>query len=281
MDRSSDGEGLSACGPRAGRRGCSQAAWSPARASPHPGPAADWVSSGSRTQPPPSWLLGFAGESGGYCHAARCLGWVTERNPPSLSRHRGSPAAFRRPIPSTSCQAALPWLAWVIWKDSSGRLGRLISDSSSQFRPMWWTGLPSTSYRSLRFCPSFSNGCVYWQNGNARAVTPFVLMWGVTVTLEWEHLLAFVGEKQCVEGNRGHFASSSVGYRKLRGWVPSLPQRGGFSSEFPAVGDLRGVLRKPLPVWEDAGEKADIMAPCGSRCSSPGAYHYRWFLWCE
>lgn len=34
-------------------------------------------------------------------------------------------------------QAALSWLAWVIWKDSGGGLGRLISCSSSQFRPMW------------------------------------------------------------------------------------------------------------------------------------------------
>lgn len=34
-------------------------------------------------------------------------------------------------------QDVLSWLAWVIWKDSSGGFGRLISLSSSQFRPMW------------------------------------------------------------------------------------------------------------------------------------------------
>lgn len=68
-----------------------------------------------------------------------------------------------------------------------------------------------------------------------------------------------------VEGNCGDFTSSSVGYRKPHGWVPSLPHQGGLSSEFPAVGDLRGALRKTLPVWEDAGKRADIMEPCGSR----------------
>lgn len=65
-----------------------------------------------------------------------------------------------------------------------------------------------------------------------------------------------------VEGNRGVFTSSSVGYKKLHGWVPSLLHQGRFSSEFASVGDLRGVLKKTLPVWEDADETVDITVPC-------------------
>lgn len=58
--------------------------------------------------------------------------------PPQVSLDTGEiqlPAnAPSHQLPS---QAALSWLAWVIWKDSSGGFGRLISHSSSQFRPMW------------------------------------------------------------------------------------------------------------------------------------------------
>lgn len=140
MDSRGDGVGLPACVLGAGHRGCSRSAWSPAGASRHPGPAADGFSSGSCTQPPPPQLLAFAGQSGGHCHTPRCLGSVTECNPP-LSQVSLDTGEVRLPANAPSHQlpgrAALSWLAWVIWRDSSGGFGRLIAHSSSRFRPMW------------------------------------------------------------------------------------------------------------------------------------------------
>lgn len=59
-----------------------------------------------------------------------------------------------------------------------------------------------------------------------------------------------------VGGNCGNFASSNVGYRKPHSHVLSQPLQGGFSNEFPAGGDLRGVLRKRKapPAWEQVSQ---------------------------
>lgn len=119
--------------------------------------------------------------------------------------------------------------------------------------------------------------CVCWQNVCYGTLCPHVR--GYCHTGRGAST-CFSGRKVGVGGNCGNFASSNVGYRKPHSHVLSQPLQGGFSNEFPAGGDLRGVLRKRKapPAWEGAGERAGVTVPRGS-CyqTSPGASHHCWF----